>query len=205
MNAVKELRKLSNDFGLTNTRIFFVDSWINYNERSNYLLNANIGVSAHFDHVETQFSFRTRILDYFWTGLPVITTKGDTLADLIEENKAGLTVAVKDVDGWANAISELFNNTQKYNESKQNSQNLASNYYWKEVLKPLYKFIQTATPAPDRLLMPDLLGENRFSNPYLASFPRLTKANLISAADLLKDKGLKAFVKKVAKKILRRN
>ena len=127
------------------------------------------------------------------------------MSDLIEENKAGLTVGVEDVDGWANSINELFNNIQKYNEHKQNSQDLASKYYWKEVLKPLYKFIQTATPAPDRLLMPDLLGENRFSNPYLASFPRLTRANLISAADLLKDKGLKALIKKVAKKILRRN
>ena len=88
---------------------------------------------------------------------------------------------------------------------RDSSKNISSSYYWKEVLKPLYKFIQTATPAPDRLLMPDLLGENRFSNPYLASFPRLTRSNLITAADLLKDKGFKAFVKKVAKKILRRN
>jgi hypothetical protein len=52
--------------------------------------------------------------------------------------------------------------------------------------------------------MPDLLGERRFSNPYLASFPRLAESNLITAAALLKDKGLKAFIKKVAKKILRR-
>jgi GT2 family glycosyltransferase/glycosyltransferase involved in cell wall biosynthesis len=205
MNAVKELRKLSNELNLTNKNVFFLDSWINYDERSKFLLNANVGVSAHFDHVETQFSFRTRILDYFWTGLPVITTKGDTLADLIEENKAGLTVAVEDVDGWAKAINEIFENSKKYDEFEQNSNNLASNYYWKEVLKPLYKFIQTATPAPDRLLMPDLLGEKRFSNPYLASFPRLTKANLTTAADLLKDKGLKAFAKKVIKKLLGRN
>ena len=65
--------------------------------------------------------------------------------------------------------------------------------------------MQTATPAPDRLLMPDLLGENRFANPYLASFPRLTKANLVTAADLLKDKGIKAVLKKIVKKILGRN
>jgi GT2 family glycosyltransferase/glycosyltransferase involved in cell wall biosynthesis len=205
MNAVKELRKLSNQLGLTNKNVFFVNDWINYEERSQYLLNANIGISAHFDHIETQFSFRTRILDYFWTGLPVITTKGDTLADLIEENQAGLTVSMEDVDGWAKAINEMFENEQKYKAFKNNSKEIASNYYWKEVLKPLYKFIQTATPAPDRLLMPDLLGENRFSNPYLASFPRLTRSNLITATNLLKDKGVKALLKKIVKKILRRN
>ena len=54
------------------------------------------------------------------------------------------------------------------------------------------------------LLMPDLLGERRFANPYLANFPRLTRSNLITATDLLKDKGLKAFAKKVVKKLIGR-
>jgi hypothetical protein len=52
--------------------------------------------------------------------------------------------------------------------------------------------------------MPDLLGERRFANPYLANFPRLTRSNLITATDLLKDKGLKAFAKKVVKKLIGR-
>jgi hypothetical protein len=86
----------------------------------------------------------------------------------------------------------------------ENAKLLAKDFYWNKALTPLVKFIRTATPAPDRILMPDLLGETRFSNPYLASFPRLAESNLITAAALLKDKGLKAFIKKVAKKILRR-
>src|SRR5664280_3299763 len=45
-----------------------------YTERSDHLLDADVGVSTHFDHVETEFSFRTRILDYLWTGLPIVAT-----------------------------------------------------------------------------------------------------------------------------------
>jgi hypothetical protein len=52
--------------------------------------------------------------------------------------------------------------------------------------------------------MPDLLGERRFANPYLANFPRLTKSNLITASDLLKDKGIKAVAKKIIKKLIGR-
>ena len=55
-------------------------SWVAYDERQNYLLEADIGVSSHLDHVETAFSFRTRMLDYLWAGLPMVTTQGDTLA-----------------------------------------------------------------------------------------------------------------------------
>jgi hypothetical protein len=91
------------------------------------------------------------------------------------------------------------------NTFKENSLKLSQNYTWNKVLQPLYEFIKTATPAADRLLMPDLLGENRFANPYLASFPRLNRSNLISATELLKDKGLKAFAKKVIKKIIGRS
>ena len=38
--------------------------------RADWLLDADAGVSAHHEHVETRFAFRTRILDYLWAGLP---------------------------------------------------------------------------------------------------------------------------------------
>ncbi len=49
-------------------------------------------MSTHLHHVETDYSFRTRILDYFWASLPTVSTTGDALADLIERRGLGLTV-----------------------------------------------------------------------------------------------------------------
>ena len=46
--------------------MFFNEDWVAYDDRQNYLLEADVGVSTHLDHVETEFSFRTRILDYLW-------------------------------------------------------------------------------------------------------------------------------------------
>ena len=74
-----ETRALADELGLTGTHVFFNEGWVDYDDRQNYLLEADIGVSTHFDHVETEFSFRTRILDYFWASLPVVTTGGDAL------------------------------------------------------------------------------------------------------------------------------
>jgi GT2 family glycosyltransferase/glycosyltransferase involved in cell wall biosynthesis len=205
MNAVQELRDLSNELSMTNNSVFFVEDWVNYEERAQYLLSADLGVSAHKEHIETQFSFRTRLLDHFWTGLPTISTMGDALAEVIESNKAGLTVQISDLDGWVNALSKMISDESLRKTFKTNALVLSENYTWNKVLEPLYKFIKTATPAADRLLMPDLLGEKRFANPYLANFPRLTRSNLITAADLLKDKDLKAFAKKVVKKLIGRS
>jgi glycosyltransferase involved in cell wall biosynthesis len=189
---------------LNNPKLKLVFMGLKHEERAQFLLSADFGVSAHKEHIETQFSFRTRLLDHFWTGLPTISTTGDALAEVIEANKAGLTVQISDADGWVSALSTMMSDESLRKTFKTNSLQLSKNYTWNKVLEPLYKFIKTATPAADRLLMPDLLGERRFANPYLANFPRLSRSNLISAADLLKDKGLKAFAKKVVKKLIGR-
>ena len=204
MKMVNELKALADSLALTNKSIFFVDKWINYQDRGAYLTEADFGVNAHLAHIETKFSFRTRILDHFWAGLPTITTTGDALADLIQQHEAGIVVGVSDIDDWVNALNTMLSDQNLKKKFGENAKLLAKDFYWNKALTPLVKFIRTATPAPDRILMPDLLGERRFSNPYLASFPRLAESNLMTAAALLKDKGLRAFIKKVAKKILRR-
>ena len=62
--------------------MFFNEGWVDYDDRQNYLLESDIGVSTHLDHIETAFSFRTRILDYLWASLPIVATAGDSFADI---------------------------------------------------------------------------------------------------------------------------
>lgn len=66
--------------------------WVDYEDRQNFLLESHMGVSCHFNHLETRFSFRTRILDCLWARLPVISTKGDYFAEEIQKNNLGITV-----------------------------------------------------------------------------------------------------------------
>ncbi len=43
---------LAQNLDLLGKTVFFNDRWVPYAERANYLLEADIGVSAHFDHIE---------------------------------------------------------------------------------------------------------------------------------------------------------
>ncbi|HEX2118535.1 MAG TPA: glycosyltransferase, partial [Acidimicrobiales bacterium] len=72
MRMAVAARSLSDALGLTDKHVFFNEGWVAYEDRQNYLLEADIGVSTHLHHVETAFSFRTRILDYLWAGLPIV-------------------------------------------------------------------------------------------------------------------------------------
>ncbi len=81
------------ELGLRDRVVFFHEGWIPYEQRGAYLLEADLGVSAHFDDIESRFAFRTRLLDCFWAGLPVVTTTGDVLGDLVERRGLGRRVA----------------------------------------------------------------------------------------------------------------
>src|SRR6185503_10968946 len=63
-------------------------------ERGAWLLDADCAVSAHLDHLESRYAFRTRLLDCFWAGLPIVCTRGDELADRVERERLGEAVPV---------------------------------------------------------------------------------------------------------------
>ena len=104
---------LSDELGLTKRHVFFNFGWVPYELRQNYLLEADIGVSSHFDDIETRFSFRTRLLDHFWARLPTVCTEGDELGDLVAREGLGHTVAPEDVTGWVAAIERTLDETER--------------------------------------------------------------------------------------------
>ena len=127
-----------------------------YDDRQNFLLEADIGVSTHLDHVETEFSFRTRILDYLWASLPVVATGGDSFGDIIDAHGVGLTVPPGDVDALEDALFRLLDDADaRARRAARRPARLADEYRWSEVLQPLIEFCRAPRRAPD-LVDPDM-------------------------------------------------
>jgi hypothetical protein len=129
--------------------VFFNEGWVPYNERANFLLDADLGVSTHLDHLETAFSFRTRILDYLWAGLPIVATKGDTFEPVIEENMLGRTVPPGDINSLAEAMEELLYNEQVSQDARMKVRNYSAVLQWDLVLQPLIEFVLASKHAAD--------------------------------------------------------
>ena len=105
MPIVEQSRELAAEPGRRSTRhVFFNETWVPYDERQNYLLEADAGASTHGFTLETTLAFRTRILDYLWTGLPMVLTEGDSFAELVEREELGVAVPPDDVDALAKAL-----------------------------------------------------------------------------------------------------
>lgn len=148
MDIATATRQLSDDLGLSGSTVFFNEGWVEYEDRANYLLDADLGVSTHFDHVETAFSFRTRILDYLWAGLPIVTTDGDTFAPIIREHKLGTVVPPEDPKALAGAIVDLLNGSH-YVEIAENVRLYGKLSTWDSMLKPLLEFCSSPAHAAD--------------------------------------------------------
>src|SRR3954454_14743663 len=140
MRMATQARNLADELGVTGTHVFFNEGWVAYEERQNYLLEADVGVSTHLDHLETAFSFRTRILDYIWAGLPVVATQGDTFGDLIEAEQLGLTVPPGEVAALEEALFRMLDDREFAAICRKNLHELRPRYMWSRVLEPLVEF-----------------------------------------------------------------
>jgi len=149
MRMAVATRELAHELGLTDQHVFFNEDWVAYEDRQNYLLEADVGVSTHLDHVETAFSFRTRILDYFWAGLPVVATGGDALAELIETRSLGVTVPPGDVEALEEALFRLLDDEEFSTLCRKNIDGIAGEFTWTKVLDPLIRFCRDPHRAPD--------------------------------------------------------
>jgi glycosyltransferase involved in cell wall biosynthesis len=149
MRMAVDTRALSDELGLTGVHVFFNEDWVPYEDRQNYLLESDVGVSTHLDHIETAFSFRTRILDYLWAGLPVVATAGDSLAERIEAAGAGFAVPAGDVDALANALGRVVGDAETAAACRRASVRLAGDLRWSRVLEPLLAFCRQPRRAPD--------------------------------------------------------
>jgi glycosyltransferase involved in cell wall biosynthesis len=141
MPMVELAMKKSKELGLTDKSVFFNEGWVPYKERQEFLLDADAGVSMHYDHLETRFSFRTRILDYIWASLPIIATQGDSFAELVEEEGLGEVVKYKDSKSIAQAIEKLASDKAYYKQVQKNLHATQKDFYWEKCVLPIESMI----------------------------------------------------------------
>jgi glycosyltransferase involved in cell wall biosynthesis len=135
--VVDEFLSEARRLGLLDNTVFVNREWTPYEERGNYLVEADAGVSLHRDSLETRFAFRTRMLDYLWAGLPMIASKGDSWADLIERRGMGITVRPGDVDAVADAILRMADDKQLRTTCCERARAVATEYRWDELANRL--------------------------------------------------------------------
>ena len=144
--------------GLEGSCVHFNRGWVPYEERGGYLLEADLGVAAHHEHLEARFSFRTRVLDHFWAGLPSVVSGGDSIGELVERRGLGRAVVPDDDAAYAAACASLLEDDEAYEATVQRVRELVPSLRWPEVARPLVEFCVEHETRPRRRVPPAALA-----------------------------------------------
>jgi GT2 family glycosyltransferase/glycosyltransferase involved in cell wall biosynthesis len=147
MAVARRAIELADALGLRDRGVSFVD-WVPYDDRHRYLLECDVGVSLHRSGVESEFAFRTRILDYLWALRPMVVTVGDDLAARIEREGLGRAVAPEDPEALAAAIEAVLDDPEPGARAVRLEAARAS-FAWSRVIGPLERFCAAPRHAPD--------------------------------------------------------
>lgn len=140
-------RRLSQELKLTNKSVFFLDGWVDYDDRASYFLDADAAIHADKESIETRFSHRTRVLDNLWAGLPTICNGGDYLAQVLADQDLGIVVAERTPDQFAQAIQRLHRDNKLQAQLRANIVKQRPNFTWEVQTKELLKFIANCQPG----------------------------------------------------------
>jgi hypothetical protein len=155
MRVAYETQELARRLDQEGTHVFFNSEWVEFGDRHNFLLDADVGVSTHLDHIETEFSFRTRILDYLWAELPIVATAGDSFAEVIAGEDLGLVVPARDIDALETALERMLTEPDLVARCQANIRAITPDLRWGPSLAPLVEFCRAPARAAD-IACPDL-------------------------------------------------
>ncbi|OPH53113.1 hypothetical protein BC351_32045 [Paenibacillus ferrarius] len=175
----------SKELGLTDKVVFF-KGWVPYEDRMDYLLEADVGVSLHYNNLETRFAFRTRILDYLWCELPMVVTQGDVLSDIIRENNIGKVITSGDENVLANALLEMVG------DDKCDFETVVTSYHWHKAVGDLRTFCENPRKSVDHILI----------KKYIPKTTSRKKLYFIKGIELIKEGNIRGLYRKLISKLL---
>jgi hypothetical protein len=144
--STEAARRLAGELGLLGSVVHFHERWIPYAERGGWLTQAACGLSAHADHLETRFAYRTRLLDCFWAGLPVVCTSGDDLAERVVREELGAVAPPGDVDALSAALERVLERGR--DAYAPGLRAAAARQTWQRVAEPLARWIADPVRPP---------------------------------------------------------
>jgi glycosyltransferase involved in cell wall biosynthesis len=179
---------------LLDKQVFFVD-WVDFDTRIDWFHHADVVVSLNQPGDENKFSWRTRVMDFVWGEVAIITNGTDPLSEELLDNDAAMRIDNLSKEDITEAIIALKQQPKKLKTIRANLLDIKEKYYWDVTTKTL------ATEISKQSL--PYLEEKRFSLPLKLDQRSSVSSSLTSISGVT---GLPLkIVRKVRQKGIRRS
>lgn len=133
--------KFAREHKLIDKNLFFID-WVDFDKRMDWYGRANVVISINNPGEENTFSWRTRVMDYVWGELPILTNGGDPLSEQLLQKSAAIRLPSLSQASIANAIKELVANPSKLEKVRQAVIKAKPSYFWPTVIRPVARVVK---------------------------------------------------------------
>jgi hypothetical protein len=113
------------------------EPWVAYDQRAAFFERFALALLTFPRSIETDLSMRTRIYDYLWCGLPIVTSSAPGTDEILTRYGAGVVLPENDVASYANAMRAVLRDTQTYTSGVQR---FVGEHQWARTLEPLRAF-----------------------------------------------------------------
>ena len=145
MQEASAALSLATELKLLNKNVFIHEGWVPYEDRINYLLEADVAINTTKDTIESEFAHRTRVLDHILANLPTVATSGDFLSDdIIIRDDIGIVVPPHNVKELVKAILSSVE-PKRNSQLRENISKIRHQYDWSQTLSPLYEALLNDT------------------------------------------------------------
>ena len=144
-SVLAEAKALAVELGVLNRSVLFLEEWVPFAGRGDYLRDADLGLTLHRDSEEASLAARARYMDYLSAGLPCVLGRGDETAERFEQAGFATLVEAGEPAATAGAIVDLLDETAGA-EAAAAGQRLVDEFRWQRVAVPLLVALREVEP-----------------------------------------------------------
>ncbi len=132
--------------------LVIMQDWVDFHRRADWYLDADLVVTINRPGDENALSWRTRLVDFTWAGVPVTTNGGDPLGEELIAAGAAARIASLEPESIARTLGTLLEEPGALQALRQNLHAFKQGLYWDVVTEPLACAVESGARAPDLTL-----------------------------------------------------
>lgn len=123
------------------------EPWAPYEQRGEFFERFTLALLTFPRSIETDLSMRTRVYDYLWCGLPIVSSSAPGTDELLMRYGAG---AVVSGDGFADAIVAILGDPVTHASMVDGARRFVLDHQWDRTLTPLREFCRNPRFEPTK-------------------------------------------------------
>jgi glycosyltransferase involved in cell wall biosynthesis len=118
------------------------EPWAAYEQRAEFFERFALALLTFPRSIETDLSMRTRVYDYLWCGLPIVTSSAPGTDELLLRYGAGSVVAEESPRAFADELVSILRDGARYGSMANAGLQFVLDHQWDRTLEPLRAFVR---------------------------------------------------------------